>query len=337
MNADRFQAITSRYPALRLAVVGDFCLDRYFDIDPARQEISIETNLPVQNITGVRCQPGGAGTILNNLVALGIGELRPVGCCGDDGEGWELRRALAALPGVKLDGFLTSPERHTFTYTKPLLHFFGLPPEELNRLDLKNWTPTSDELTAKLSAQMLKVVPECHGTIVLDQVDKEGTGVVTRGLHHTLRDLTQCEPAPLILADSRRGLRGWPRVVFKMNAKELGALTGAPVDSLDEIQQACAAMAKQNGQPAFVTLAERGIVGAMATGEVEHVPAHPVRGPIDIVGAGDSVTANLTAALAAGATLREAMELAMAAASIVIHQLGTTGTADVAQLREILF
>jgi len=61
-----------------------------------------------------------------------------------------------------------------------------------------------------------------------------------------------------------------------------------------------------------------------------------VRGPIDIVGAGDSVTANLTLALAAGASLREAMELAMAAASIVIHQLGTTGTADVAQLREVL-
>ena len=65
--------------------------------------------------------------------------------------------------------------------------------------------------------------------------------------------------------------------------------------------------------------------------------AHPIRGPIDIVGAGDSVTANLTAALAAGATLREAMELAMGAASLVIHQLGTTGTASVAQLRERLF
>ncbi len=64
----------------------------------------------------------------------------------------------------------------------------------------------------------------------------------------------------------------------------------------------------------------------------EHVPAHPVRGEIDIVGAGDAVTANLAAALAAGASQREAMELAMAAASIVIHQLGTTGTASIAQL-----
>ena len=121
-----------------------------------------------------------------------------------------------------------------------------------------------------------------------------------------------------------------------MNLNELAALSGRPVDSMDEIGSACSAMARKNGRPAFVTLAERGMVGADPEGEVAHVPALPIRGPIDIVGAGDSVTANLTAALAAGANLTEAMELAMAAASLVIHQLGTTGTASVEQIREIL-
>jgi bifunctional ADP-heptose synthase (sugar kinase/adenylyltransferase) len=61
-----------------------------------------------------------------------------------------------------------------------------------------------------------------------------------------------------------------------------------------------------------------------------------LRGEIDIVGAGDAVTANLTAALAAGATLREALEIANAAASIVIHQLGTTGTASAQQIKSVL-
>ena len=69
---------------------------------------------------------------------------------------------------------------------------------------------------------------------------------------------------------------------------------------------------------------------------MEHVPSLPLRGPIDIVGAGDSVTANLTVALAAGAGLREALELANAGASIVVHQLGTTGTATPAQIRRRL-
>lgn len=79
------------------------------------------------------------------------------------------------------------------------------------------------------------------------------------------------------------------------------------------------------------------MVGALPDGATEHVPAWPVQGEIDVVGAGDAVTANLTAALAADATLREALELANAAASIVIHQLGTTGSASPAQLRQHLF
>ena len=336
MTPERFHTITSRYPSLRIAVVGDFCLDRYFDIDPARQEISIETGLAVHNVTRVRCQPGAAGTILNNLVALGIGTLIPVGVCGDDGEGWELRRSLAAKPGVQLGSFVTSPERHTFTYSKPLLHHPGKPPEELNRLDLKNWSPTPAGLAEQLSSAAMQAATSTDGTIVLDQVDLEGTGVVTSRLLSMLGQVSEMKPQRLVLADSRRGLRDWPALNFKMNLNELAALSGRPVDSMDEIRSACSAMARKNGRPAFVTLAERGMVGADPEGEVAHVPALPIRGPIDIVGAGDSVTANLTAALAAGANLTEAMELAMAAASLVIHQLGTTGTASVEQIREIL-
>ena len=85
-----------------------------------------------------------------------------------------------------------------------------------------------------------------------------------------------------------------------------------------------------------MTLAEEGLLAATPGGELTHLPALPIHGPIDIVGAGDSVTANLTAALAAGATAGEAVELANAAASIVIHQLGTTGTASVQQIGETL-
>jgi bifunctional ADP-heptose synthase (sugar kinase/adenylyltransferase) len=85
----------------------------------------------------------------------------------------------------------------------------------------------------------------------------------------------------------------------------------------------------------FVTMSEHGMLGAFR-GEVEIVPSLPVRGPIDIVGAGDAVTANLTAALSAGATLKETLEIAQLAASIVVHQLGTTGTAAVRQIEELL-
>ena len=108
MDLARFEKITNRYPRLRVAIIGDFCLDRYLEVDPTRQELSIETGLPVHNVINVRSQPGGAGTILNNLAALGVGEIHPVGFCGEDGEGFELRLALQSRPGVRLGHFLAT-------------------------------------------------------------------------------------------------------------------------------------------------------------------------------------------------------------------------------------
>ena len=69
MNHDRFHEITRRYAGHRIAVIGDLCLDRYLEIDPGRQETSLETGLPVHNVINVRSQPGAAGTIINNLSA----------------------------------------------------------------------------------------------------------------------------------------------------------------------------------------------------------------------------------------------------------------------------
>ena len=106
MNAERFHAITDAVSAAahrgRRATsssTGTCTSTR------ASDETSIETGLPVYNVVEVRRQPGAAGTILNNLVALGVGEIHAVGFCGDDGEGYELRRALAARPGVILRAF----------------------------------------------------------------------------------------------------------------------------------------------------------------------------------------------------------------------------------------
>ena len=328
MTPARFNSITGKYARLRIAVVGDFCLDRYFEIDPAKSETSIETRLLVHNVVRVRCQPGGAGTIVNNLRALGVGAIYAIGFAGKDGEGYELRQALR---GVNLDHFIFTKERKTFTYSKPLLMHAGKPPEELSRLDIKNWSLTPTKVQAQIAKSVAAV--KANAIILLDQVDIPETGVVTR---RVLEEIEKRSRKTFILADSRRGLRDFPKVCFKMNRAELRALVGAEVVG-DQLGKAAATLARKNGQPVFVTLAEQGILGASPRGEIEHQPSLPVRGPIDIVGAGDAVTANLTASLAAGASLQEAITLANAAASIVIHQLGTTGTASVSEIATLLF
>lgn len=329
MKSQRLQAITRNYRRLRIAVVGDFCLDRYLEIDPSKRERSIETGLAVHNVVNIRAQPGGAGTVLNNLVALGVGKIIPVGLAGEDGEGAELARAMGNLRGVSLEHFCRTPLRRTFTYTKPLLVRPGQPPRELNRLDIKNWTPTPTAIRREVVVAIRALAGEVDALIVLDQVDVPETGVITHEVMAALGAVARARPGLLILADSRGRLRDFPPLDFKMNAAELAKFVGArrtpgPVRA----QELAGELARKNGRPVFVTLAEHGMVGASARGETVHVPALPVRGPIDIVGAGDAVTANLTAALAAGATTREALELANGAASVVIHKLGTTGTAS---------
>jgi rfaE bifunctional protein kinase chain/domain len=337
MTPERLHAITSRYSGLRIAIIGDFCLDRYFEIDLARQEISIETGLPVHNITNVRCQPGAAGTILNNLVALGVARLLPVGFCGEDGEGYELRRALDRKEGVETGSFIQTPLRRTFTYTKPLVVEQGKAPMELSRLDIKNWTPTPVEVEHRIREAFLRLAAEVDAIILMDQVDIPETGVVTRSLLAAIDEYVASHSGPLIIADSRRGLKGYPKVTFKMNAAELAALTGRTgLLDVPTVKTLASALAGEQQRNVFVTMAEKGIVGATPEGAVHHAPALPVWGELDIVGAGDSVTANLTAALAAGATIPEALELSMLAASLVIHQLGTTGTASISQLSQLM-
>jgi rfaE bifunctional protein kinase chain/domain len=344
VNSERFTQLTARYPELRIAVLGDFCLDRYLEIDPARAEISIETGLPVHNVVGVRSLPGAAGTILNNLLALGIGKVHAIGFCGRDGEGYELQRALHAAKGVHLDGFIETPLRRTFTYTKPMVHEPGQTPRELSRLDLKNWTPTPPEVERKILGALAAVAGEVDAIMVMDQVDLAETGVITAGVRAALGELAARQPGLPILADSRRGLRGWPPLIFKMNRAELGAFLGRDLADVATVPDAALELARANGRPVFVTLAEHGMIGADPGRQpgpdddaVAHrTPALPLRGEIDVVGAGDAVSANLTAALAAGAEVPEALQLANAAASIVVHQLGTTGVATVEDLRALL-
>jgi rfaE bifunctional protein kinase chain/domain len=352
MNFVEFDILTGKYPGLRVAVVGDFCLDRYLEIDPRKKEISIETGLPVHNVVGVRAQPGGAGTVINNLIALGIGTIFPVGFCGDDGEGFELQRALRAAPGLDCRFFIQTGERRTFTYCKPILVRRGKTPVELNRLDSKNWTPTPAALQQKLAAAVEAVSDAVDAIVVLDQVDVAETGVVGAAVRAAIARVAKSGPPLPILADSRGGLRNFPAVMLKMNRAELAAMMGRRgklqtsksklqktlkiQTSIAQIQTRAQALAHRNGRNVFITLAEQGMVAASPEGEKLHQPALPVRGPIDVVGAGDAVSANLAAALAAGASLEQSVQLATAAASIVLHQVGTTGTASVAQIGKLI-
>src|SRR5437870_3934858 len=97
LSEAKIEQILERLPALRIGVLGDLFLDRYLDIDAAFTEPSIETGLDAYQVVRVRSYPGAAGTVINNLVALGVGKVCPIAVLGDDGEAYELRQALGRL------------------------------------------------------------------------------------------------------------------------------------------------------------------------------------------------------------------------------------------------
>src|SRR5215831_2466249 len=94
------EKILTCLPGLTIGVLGDLFLDRYLDIDAALTEPSLETGLDAYQVARVRSYPGAAGTVINNLAALGVKKICPISVIGDDGEGYELLRAMDQLQVV---------------------------------------------------------------------------------------------------------------------------------------------------------------------------------------------------------------------------------------------
>ncbi|MBX9581843.1 MAG: carbohydrate kinase [Gemmataceae bacterium] len=313
-------------PDRTVGLLGDLFLDRYLDIDPARDEPSVETGLTAYQVVGVRSYPGALGTVLNNLAALGVGRIVPVSAIGDDGEGYELRQALAAVPAVDAAGVFAAPGRRTPTYTKPM---YG--DKELNRLDIKNRTPTPAAVEDRVLELLDAVWPRVDALIVLDQVSEEDCGVVTARVRDRLAELGGRDPGKFVLADSRERIGRFRNVCVKPNEAEAERMDIPMVSSADPYTQ----IRRHVGGTVFLTNGAAGIYLAddPAAVNAKRIPAYPVSGPIDVCGAGDSCSAGITCAMMAGATHEQAAAFGNLVASITIQQIGVTGTASPEQVR----
>jgi bifunctional ADP-heptose synthase (sugar kinase/adenylyltransferase) len=320
LSEELIEQILDRVAGVAVGVLGDLFLDRYLDIDARLTEPSLETGLDAYQVVRVRSQPGAAGTVINNLTALGVGRVVPLALIGDDGEGHELRQAMQAQSAIDPTHVLSWPGRRTPTYTKPMLESPGAAARELNRLDIKNRTPTPAAAERAVRQALESVWRKIDAWIVLDQVSEADCGVVTAAVRSRLAELARADPQRFVLADSRERIGEFHSVCVKPNARE-----GTNIDQIR----------RSSGRAVFLTRGAEGIwIYQPGIAEPIRVGAYPVTGPIDTVGAGDSVSAAIAAAVAAGATLEQAAAFGNLTASITIQQIGTTGTASPAQLRQ---
>jgi len=340
MDERRLDELLNRFPHLHVLVVGDFFLDKYLVIDRQLSEVSLETGLEAYQVVEVRCSPGAAGTVISNLRALGV-RVTALGVIGDDGEGYELRRGLVER-GVDIEPLIQRADLFTPTYTKPMVREPNGREHEIQRLDIKNRSSLPSDAEEQVIAHLRTLVPKVDAVVVADQVQERNClpdllpGVITDRVRDEIGRLALRYPGKVFAADSRERIGLFRHVIIKPNRRE--AILAVQPDwkgefTLEMARECGAELFRRNQKPVFLTAGSQGILLFTAKG-YRHIPAVPVEGEIDIVGAGDSVMAGIVSGLGSGAEPEEAGLLGNIVASITIQQIGTTGTASPAQVRE---
>jgi len=337
VNRERLERILGAFGGATVALVGDFFLDQYLEIAPALDEVSLETGLTARQVVRVRCQPGGAGNVVANLCALGVGRVLCLGAIGDDGEGFELLRALRRL-GADVEGLVVRPGRFTPTYRKPVVCEAGGGLRELERLDSKNRQPTPRETEEAIIGRVRELAPELGAVIAQDQVQEAECGAITSRVRGALGEMAREHPEVTWFADSRVRAGQFRSVIVKPNREEACAAVhpDSPAHDAAEVLGCAKELSARTGAPVYLTLGEEGMAVVTSEG-VTHVPTVRLEGEIDIVGAGDSATAGIVSALCGGASLAEAAVIGNIVASIAVEQLGTTGTASQEDVRRRFF
>ncbi len=342
MTTDRMGELLGAFAGLRIAVLGDFFLDKYLDVDPALAEYSIETGKTAHQVVGIRNSPGAAGTVVCNLAALredgadadstGKGALYAIGFTGDDGESYDLRGGLADL-GCDTRHLHRDAERMTPTYLKPRDRGEGRLQGEHERYDTKNRRQTSPQMQAKIMQSLDELLPRLDAVVVLDQVEEPECGVVTAEIRGSLEERAKRYPHVVFWADSRRRISEFRGVIIKPNQFEAMGIDNPPPGQEVDVDELCGAAEGLRAKTGAAIFATRGTEGMLVCdNDITLVPTVRVEGPTDPTGAGDSATAGAVLALAAGAQPDEAALLGNLVASITVQQLATTGTAGPGQV-----
>jgi rfaE bifunctional protein kinase chain/domain len=304
---------------LRVLVAGDVCLDRWCQYDPALAMPSAETGIPRIAVVSTAVTPGAAGTVCNNLSALGAARVDVLGVVGDDGFGHELERALAARR-VGTDLLVRAEGVPTFTYTKLLNRRTG--EEDLPRIDYVNVRPPAPELEGELAMRFERAASDYDVILISDQAETETGGVITAALRAAITRAAKARPETVIWVDSRMRAEHFRGVIVKPNRREaeeacLRALGRVDFPALRAHVKAPLLIVTHGGEGAEVFRAEGS----------SRVAGRAIERPVDICGAGDSFSAGAAMALRVTGDPIRAVEFGNLVASITIMKNGT-GTAS---------
>jgi D-beta-D-heptose 7-phosphate kinase/D-beta-D-heptose 1-phosphate adenosyltransferase len=301
--------VLAKFPRARILLVGDLMLDEFVWGRVSR--ISPEAPVPVVWVQRESVMPGGAANVANNIAALG-GRVIPVGVVGEDRWGQTLLRELQARR-IDTDGIIRS-SRPTTVKTRVIAHH-----QQVVRVDREPPEPLAERLIDRLIEAALERIPEVDAVVLEDY----GKGVVARRLLEAVigaarrqRKIVTVDPKEEHF-DLYRGI-----TALTPNRMEAGQGVGRELKSDADVAWAGAAILQRLGcEAVLITLGEDGMWLFERGGKQTRIPT-VAREVFDVAGAGDTVIAAFTLALASGAPMASAARLANQAAGIVVGKLG---------------
>ncbi len=307
---ERLRARLSAMQGKRIAVIGDYMLDRYFWGTVTR--ISPEAPVPIVEIERETEQLGGAANVANNLASLGL-HAYPLGVVGDDGSGARLI-GLMRESGFMTEGVLRDASRPTTIKTRVIAH-----DQHVVRTDRESRADLRADLQERLLLCLRELLPSLSALVIEDY----NKGVVVQPLLSQVIALARQHDCPVTVDPKINHFFDYQQVsVFKPNRKETEAALGFKMPAPEDVSRAGAQLLqKLNAQNVLITLGAEGMALFEKNGTVHRIPTRALR-VHDVSGAGDTVIATLTAALAAGADIVEAATLANYAAGVVVGEVG---------------
>ena len=329
MEKEKLEKILKDIADVKIAIVGDFCLDAYWFIDESKSEISLETGRMTRPVCTQKYSPGGASNVANNLSAMGVRNIYAFGVLGIDPFATEMKKIMEKI-GIQTEFLLTQDvDWATHVFAKP---YTG--DDEMERIDFGNFNHLTDTKADELLQKLSELIPSIDVIIINEQVL---VGIHTPYFRENLIKLICNFSEKIWITDSRHYNEQYDRTLRKMNDSEAAILCGMKKDntetvSYDEVCRAAEILYKRFGKPLFIT---RGNKGSLVIDEngIKHIPGLMIVSRVDTVGAGDSYLAGVSAALAAGCDMETAAALGSYVAGVTVRKLFQTGTATP---REIL-
>jgi len=319
LSRERIEGLIAKMALCRVVVIGDAMLDIYLSGDAER--ISPEAPVPVVTVQGRRHALGGAANVATNVAAIGT-EARLVAVIGDDSRGDSLRGELAAHR-LTDDHLVTEPARPTTSKTRVMARG-----QQVVRIDEEVDAPVTARTEQLLTAELEKAMVDADALLVEDY----NKGALTPAVIDCAMSLARQRGVPVVVDPKFKNFFAYRGAsVFKPNRRELEQAMGAALDleSPDALPTVLARLAVDN---LLLTLGPDGMVLVTKDQQIARIPAM-AREVFDVSGAGDTVTAWLGTALAAGAAVREAAYVANYAAGVEVGKLGVATASPAEVLR----